>query len=409
MSVPNKNKIINDPLHGFLTIPTGLIYDLIQHPYFQRLRRIRQLGMSEWVYPGATHTRFHHALGAMNLMLMAMDTLRKKGIEISDEEYQATAIAILLNDIGHGPYSHTLEHTLIQEVQHEEISINIMNKLNKEFNGEMDLAIKIFQDKYVEKPFLSQLISGQLDMDRLDYLLRDSFYTGVSEGIVGGERIINMLNVSDGNLVVEEKGIYSVEKFLVARRLMYWQVYLHKTVIAADALLISILNRARELAHVGHSLGSYHPLLHFLLNDISRENFDDEALQLFLALDDIDIMSSVKLWQFHEDKILSTLSQSLINRNLPKVLISKEPMSETNVEYAVSLTIEKLKITENDARRYFIKYGLLENHAYKSEGGGIRIMNKHGQVYDVAEISDNYNLAALKETVKKYYLLKWVK
>jgi len=408
MSVSNKNKIINDPLHGFLTIPTGLIYDLIQHPYFQRLRRIRQLGMSEWVYPGATHTRFHHALGAMKLMLLALDSLRKKGIEITDQEYEATAIAILLHDIGHGPYSHTLEHTLIQEVQHEEISISIMNKLNLQFNGKMDMAIEIFQSKYTQKPFLTQLISGQLDMDRLDYLLRDSFYTGVSEGIVGGERIINMLNVVDGNLVVEEKGIYSVEKFLVARRLMYWQVYLHKTVIAADALLISILNRARELAHVGHSLGSYHPLLHFLLNDISRENFDDEALELFLALDDIDIMSSVKLWQFHEDKILSILSKSLINRNLPKVKISKAQLSEADFEEAVKLTVEKMNISEEEARKYFVKSGLLENHAYKSEGGGIRIMSKHGEVHDVAETSDNYNLAALKETVKKYYLLRWV-
>ena len=408
MSVSNKNKIINDPLHGFLTIPTGLIYDLIQHPYFQRLRRIRQLGMSEWVYPGATHTRFHHALGAMKLMLLALDSLRKKGIEITDQEYEATAIAILLHDIGHGPYSHTLEHTLIQEVQHEEISISIMNKLNVQFNGKMDMAIEIFQSKYTQKPFLTQLISGQLDMDRLDYLLRDSFYTGVSEGIVGGERIINMLNVVDGNLVVEEKGIYSVEKFLVARRLMYWQVYLHKTVIAADALLISILNRARELAHVGHSLGSYHPLLHFLLNDISRENFDDEALELFLALDDIDIMSSVKLWQFHEDKILSTLSNSLINRNLPKVKISKAQLIEEDFEEAVKLTVEKMNISEEEARKYFVKSGLLENHAYKSEGGGIRIMSKHGEVHDVAETSDNYNLAALKETVKKYYVLRWV-
>ena len=245
----NKNKIINDPLHGFLTIPTDLIFDVIQHPYFQRLRRIRQLGMSDWVYPGATHTRFHHALGALNLTLQAMDTLRRKGIEISDKEYESTALAILLHDIGHGPYSHTLEHTLIQGVHHEDISTRIMERLNGIFNGELEVAIQIFQHKYEAKPFLSKLISGQLDMDRLDYLLRDSFYTGVSEGIVGGERIISMLNVADGNLVVEEKGIYSVEKFLIARRLMYWQVYLHKTVIAADAVLVSILQRARVLAH----------------------------------------------------------------------------------------------------------------------------------------------------------------
>ncbi len=221
----NKNKIINDPLHGFLTIPSELLYDVIQHPYFQRLRRIRQLGMSDWVYPGATHTRFHHALGALNLTLQALDTLKNKGVEITDEEYEATAIAILLHDVGHGPYSHTLEHTLIQEVHHEDISLRIMNKLNDQFGGALSMAIQIFKNQYSAKPFLAQLISGQLDMDRLDYLLRDSFYTGVSEGIVGGDRIIHMLNVKDGQLVVEEKGIYSVEKFLIARRLMYWQVY----------------------------------------------------------------------------------------------------------------------------------------------------------------------------------------
>ena len=265
----NKNKIINDPVYGFLTIPSALVYDIIQHPYFQRLRRIRQLGLSEVVYPGATHTRFHHALGALNLMVTAIETLRSKGVSITDDEAEAAWLAILLHDVGHGPYSHTLEHTLIEGVSHEHISMLIMQRLNRQFGGQLDLAIRIFKGEYNEKPFLSQLVSGQLDMDRLDYLQRDSFYTGVSEGVVGGDRIINMLNVKDGQLVVEEKGIYSVEKFIVARRLMYWQVYLHKTAVAADELLIAILQRARDVAAGSAALGSYHPLMHFLGKAIS--------------------------------------------------------------------------------------------------------------------------------------------
>lgn len=365
--------------------------------------------MSDWVYPGATHTRFHHALGALNITLKAMESLRRKGIEITDEEYEGTALAILLHDIGHGPYSHTLEHTLIQGVHHEDISTKIMHRLNLEFKGALTLAIRIFQNRYDQKPFLSQLISGQLDMDRLDYLLRDSFYTGVSEGIVGGERIISMLNVAEGNLVVEQKGIYSVEKFLIARRLMYWQVYLHKTVIAADALLVSVLRRARVLASQGHILGSYHPLLHFLMNNINEENFDDEALDLFLVLDDIDIMSSVKQWQFHADHILATLSKRLLYRKLPKVYISNMETSANLVAEATEKAMQKFSVSESDALNYFVKTGVLENHAYKTEGGGIRILRKNGSVSDVAESSDNYNLAALKETVKKFYLIHWGK
>jgi len=402
----NKNKIINDPLHGFLTLPSGLVYDVIQHPYFQRLRRIRQLGMSEWVYPGATHTRFHHALGALNLTLQAIETLRRKGVEITDQEAEGTALAILLHDIGHGPYSHTLEHTLIQGVHHEEISIRIMQRLNDFFGGRLTVAIEIFTNQYA-KPFLGQLISGQLDMDRLDYLLRDSFYTGVSEGIVGADRIIHMLNVKDGNLVVEEKGIYSVEKFLIARRLMYWQVYLHKTVISADALLVSILQRARELALEGHGLGNYHPLLHFLMNRVDENSFDDEALDLFLVLDDIDIMSSVKQWQFHEDSVLRVLSQSLLNRKLPRVKISKDEFSDADIFEASASASNRLGFSHEIISTFFVKTGILENHAYKSEGGGIRILKKDGRVCDVAEASDNYNLDALKETVTKHYLIHW--
>lgn len=409
MVTANKSKIINDPLHGFLALPSALIYDVIQHPYFQRLRRIRQLGLSEWVYPGATHTRFHHALGALNLTIQAVETLQRKGIEISDEEKEGVSLAILLHDIGHGPYSHTLEHTLIHGVQHEEISLQIMQRMNVEFEGKLSLAIEIFKGTYTIKPFLGQLVSGQLDMDRLDYLLRDSFYTGVSEGIVGADRIIHMLNVSEGNLVVEEKGIYSVEKFLVARRLMYWQVYLHKTVIASDAMLISILQRARQLAMAGSTLGTYHPLMHFLFKDVNASNFDNEALDLFLALDDIDIMSSLKQWQFHEDKILSVLCGRMLNRQLPKIKIGLEPITDEIFTLVTQQAANLFGISEALAAEFFIKKGILENHAYKTEGGGIRILRKNGKIQDVAEASDNYNLAALKETVTKFYMIYWEK
>ncbi len=409
MMTGNKSKIINDPLHGFLALPSAIIYDVIQHPYFQRLRRIRQLGMSEWVYPGATHTRFHHALGALNLTIQAVETLQRKGVHITDEEKEGVSLAILLHDIGHGPYSHTLEHTLIQEVHHEAISLQIMERMNREFNGKLSIAIEIFKGTYTQKPFLGQLISGQLDMDRLDYLLRDSFYTGVSEGIVGADRIIHMLNVKDGNLVVEEKGIYSVEKFLVARRLMYWQVYLHKTVIAADAMLVSILQRARQLAKQGSTLGTYHPLMHFLFKDINASNFDDEALDLFLALDDIDILSSVKQWQFHEDKILSILCNRLLKRQLPKIKIGLEPIGSDMLNLVKQQAASMFGISEESAEEFFIKRGILENHAYKTEGGGIRILRKDGRIQDVAEASDNYNLAALKETVTKYFMIYWEK
>lgn len=409
MMTGNKSKIINDPLHGFLALPSAIIYDVIQHPYFQRLRRIRQLGMSEWVYPGATHTRFHHALGALNLTIQAVETLQRKGVHITDEEKEGVSLAILLHDIGHGPYSHTLEHTLIQEVHHEAISLQIMERMNQEFNGKLSIAIEIFKGTYTQKPFLGQLISGQLDMDRLDYLLRDSFYTGVSEGIVGADRIIHMLNVKDGNLVVEEKGIYSVEKFLVARRLMYWQVYLHKTVIAADAMLVSILQRARQLAKEGSTLGTYHPLMHFLFKDINASNFDDEALDLFLALDDIDILSSVKQWQFHEDKILSILCNRLLKRQLPKIKIGLEPIGTDMLNLVKQQAASLFGISEESAEEFFIKRGILENHAYKTEGGGIRILRKDGRIQDVAEASDNYNLAALKETVTKYFMIYWEK
>lgn len=403
----NKSKIINDPLHGFLAIPSALVYDVVQHPYFQRLRRIRQLGMNEWVYPGATHTRFHHALGAMSLMTKAIETLRRKGVEITDLEAEGAILGILMHDIGHGPYSHTLEYTLAQGVNHELISIMLMERMNEEFGGALALAISIFKGEYLQKPFLHQLISGELDMDRLDYLMRDSFYTGVSEGIVGVDRIIHMLNVKDGDLVVEEKGIYSVEKFLVARRLMYWQVYLHKTVIAADALLVSILQRARELAKEGHALGSYHPLMHFLFKDVNPDDFTGEDLDLFVQLDDIDIMSAIKEWQFHQDYILREMSLRLLRRNLPKIRVQLAEIDGGLIQMMRSQAAAVFGVNDNRIIDYLVHVGVLKNDAYKSDGGGIRIMKKDGTLVDVAEASDNYNLASLKDTVTKYYITYW--
>ncbi|MDA0784029.1 MAG: HD domain-containing protein [Bacteroidetes bacterium] len=403
----NKSKLINDPLHGFVTLPSALVYDVVQHPYFQRLRRIRQLGMSEWVYPGATHTRFHHALGAMNLMVKALDTLRGKGVEITDEEKEAAILGILMHDIGHGPYSHTLEYTLAQGVNHEDISIMLMERMNIEFGGALRLAIDIFRGDYHKKPFLHQLISGELDMDRLDYLMRDSFYTGVSEGIVGVDRLIHMLNVKDGDLVVEEKGIYSVEKFLVARRLMYWQVYLHKTVIAADALLVSILQRAREMAKTGSTLGSYHPLMHFLFKDVNPDDFNEEDLDLFVLLDDIDIMSAIKEWQFHEDPILSEMSRRLLRRHLPKIKVQLDPIDFGVKQLMRSQAASIFGVSDERILDYFVHVGVLKNDAYGSEGGGIRILKKDGSVVDVAAASDNYNLDSLKDTVTKYYITYW--
>jgi HD superfamily phosphohydrolase len=403
----NKSKLINDPLHGFVTLPSALVYDVVQHPYFQRLRRIRQLGMSEWVYPGATHTRFHHALGAMNLMVKALDTLRGKGVEITEEEKEAAILGILMHDIGHGPYSHTLEYTLAQGVNHEDISIMLMERMNIEFGGALRLAIDIFRGDYHKKPFLHQLISGELDMDRLDYLMRDSFYTGVSEGIVGVDRLIHMLNVKDGDLVVEEKGIYSVEKFLVARRLMYWQVYLHKTVIAADALLVSILQRAREMAKTGSTLGSYHPLMHFLFKDVNPDDFNEEDLDLFVLLDDIDIMSAIKEWQFHEDPILSEMSKRLLRRHLPKIKVQLDPIDFGVKQLMRSQAASIFGVSDERILDYFVHVGVLKNDAYRSEGGGLRIVKKDGSVVDVAAASDNYNLDSLKDTVTKYYITYW--
>lgn len=399
----NKKKIINDPVYGFLTIPGELIYDLIEHPFFQRLRRIRQLGMSEYVYPGAVHTRFHHALGAVNLMIRSLDILKQKGIEISDKEYEAACAAILLHDIGHGPFSHTLEHALVKDISHEKISRLLMQELNKQFNGQLELAISIFDNDY-SRPFFHQLVSGQLDMDRLDYLSRDSFYTGVHEGIVSADRIINMLYVVNNEIVLEEKGIYSIEKFIVARRLMYWQVYLHKTVLAAELLLRQILRRATEVLKEKEIFTT--PFLgNFLKENPEMQHFESspEWIERFTQLDDNDIMVSIKVWQYEDDKLLSMLSKQFIERRLPKIILRKAPFSKEEIEDKRKAICKLYALTTQEAD-YFVQTGSVENNAYKQESLAIKVLRKDGKVCDVAEISDNYNLEPLRTTVKKYYL-----
>ena len=329
----NKRKVFNDPVYGFIRIPYDLIFDIIEHPYFQRLRRIKQLGLTDYVYPGANHTRFHHALGAFHLMQKALFTLKQKGIEISEEEEKAALIAILLHDIGHAPFSHTLEHDILNNVAHENVSLLFMQKLNTHFKGKLDLAIKIFKNQYNRK-FFYQLISGQVDVDRLDYLARDSFFTGVSEGVVNYDRIIDMMDVKNDELVIEKKGIYSIEKFLISRRIMYWQVYLHKTVICAEEMLIQILKRAKELVRNNIEISVSEPLKYFLENDISKANFEKEDLPLknYALLDDTDIFAAVKSWITHSDRVLSFLCKSLIERKLFKIKMQNEAFSETFIK-----------------------------------------------------------------------------
>jgi HD superfamily phosphohydrolase len=402
--VLNKKKIINDPVYGFITIPTDLVFDLIEHPYFQRLRYIKQLGMTHLVYPGALHTRFHHALGAMHLMKLAIDTLKSKGNDITAEEEEAVVIAILLHDIGHGPFSHALEHTIVEGISHEDISMLLMDKLNKQFSGKLDMAISIFNGTYT-KGFLHEMVSSQLDMDRLDYLNRDSFFTGVSEGVISSERILKMLNVKDGHIVVEEKGIYSIEKFLVARRLMYWQVYFHKTVIAAEQLLVKILTRSRELALSGHDLFATPALNHFLKKTISRDVFinEDHHIETFTALDDTDIISAVKVWALNDDFVLAKLCKDFINRKLYHVDITNELPDDTILSQLSEKAIKKYGIQENDAK-YFVFKDIILNNAYTAGDGFIRILMKNGTIKDITSASDNSNLEALAKTVKKYIL-----
>ncbi|MXV14893.1 HD domain-containing protein [Hufsiella ginkgonis] len=400
----NKKKIINDPVYGFITIPSELVFDLIQHPYVQRLRNIKQLGMTYLVYPGAIHSRFHHALGAMHLICLAIETLRSKGADISEEEEEAATVAILLHDIGHGPFSHALEHTIVEGISHEHISSLLMKKLNEEFNGRLTMAIEIFARRHPKK-FLYQLVSGQLDIDRMDYLNRDSFFTGVSEGVIGFDRIIKMLDVKDDHLVVEEKGIYSIEKFLIARRLMYWQVYLHKTVIAAEQLLVKILERARELASAGTHLFATPDFAHFLYHSITRRDFNSDPVHLecFARLDDFDIYTSVKVWTRESDPILSTLCNNLVNRKLYQVEITNTSPPEELVEALAAEAMERYHVDEDEAS-YFVFTDTIKNNAYLTGNGNINLLMKDGSVRDIAEASDNANLEALAKTVKKYIL-----
>jgi HD superfamily phosphohydrolase len=402
----NKKKIINDPVYGFINIPSALIFDLISHPFFQRLRYIKQLGMTHLVYPGALHTRFHHALGAMHLMSLAIEILRSKGHDISPDEEQAATIAILLHDIGHGPFSHALEHSLVAGIQHEDISMLIMERLNEQFHGQLSMAIDVFTGRYPKK-FLHQLISSQLDLDRMDYLNRDSFFTGVSEGVISFDRIIKMFNIADDQLVIEEKGIYSIEKFLIARRLMYWQVYLHKTVIAGEQLLVKILKRAKELSAGGLELFATPALQHFLKNHLTKEDFfaSDLHLRHFSRLDDQDIFASVKAWRASDDRILSLLCNMLVNRNLYKTEISNDLPDQSRVNRLKQNAMLSLDIDENEVS-YFVFTDKISNRAYNTGGGNstINILMKNNETIDIAKASDLSNLESLDKTVRKHIL-----
>lgn len=396
-------KILNDPIYGFITIRYPIILNLIDHPYFQRLNRIKQLGLSYLVYPGAHHTRFHHAIGCMHLMQNALEVLKVKDIEITEDEELGVLIAILLHDIGHGPFSHALEHTLVHGVTHEDISLLLMDKLNKEFDGKLSLAIKIFTNKY-KKKFLHQLVSSQLDMDRLDYLKRDSFYSGVSEGVVSSDRIINMLNVYEDELVIEEKGIYSIEKFIVARRLMYWQVYLHKTVLSAENLLVEILKRAIYLARNGGDVYCSPVLKKFLYESYDVSEFEEsDILENFTKLDDSDIYSGIKAWCEHSDFTLSSISKSLINRNLPKVLIQREPFEAERIQSLKNQVKESYGITDSEVNHFVIS-SEIANNAYNALKDKINIKYKNGTIANITEASDNFNIKALTEPVKKYFV-----
>ncbi len=411
----NKLKIINDPVYGFVKIPFDLIYDLLQHRYFQRLRGIKQLGLTSTVYPGAMHNRFQHAVGAMHLMSQAVAVLQSKGINITEEESRAVHIAILLHDIGHGPFSHALEHSVVEGVSHEEISVLFMERLNEEFNGDLSLAIDIFKNNYPKK-FLHQLVSSQLDMDRLDYLKRDSFFSGVTEGVIGSDRIIKMLHVHNDQLVVESKGIYSIEKFLIARRLMYWQVYLHKTAIVAERMLVNVLQRAKFLIHKGDELFATPQLLYFMKENITYDNFvtDKSILEKFSLLDDGDIMSAIKVWTNHQDFILSTLSKSIVNRDFLHIELRKEPFDKQIIKQIKNKIKNDYGLTGKGEVRYFVSTETIENHAYSLTDEKINILFSGGTIKDVSTASDILNLSVLSKNVKKNILIypksirKWV-
>lgn len=395
-------KIINDPVFGFITIDHPLLFEIIAHPYYQRLRRIHQMAFASLVYPGAVHTRLHHSLGAYHLMCLALTELRNKGVEITKEEEIGAKIGILLHDIGHGPYSHALERKLVEGVHHEDISTMILNHLNQEFSGQLDTAIAIFNDSY-PKQFLHQLISGQLDVDRMDYLSRDSFFTGVSEGVIGYDRILKMLVVHDGQLMVEEKAIYSVEKFLVSRRLMYWQVYLHKTVVVAENMLVKIIDRAKELISRGVPVAAASPALEFFLKQYRETDHFDAHLEQFCSLDDSDVMCTIKNWCSHEDVVLSTLSSGLVNRHLLKIKFAPEPVGEDQLKQVREWVAQQKNISETDAA-YLVFAGEAVNRTYNPADESINILYKDGSVQDISQVDNALILQQISSPVKKYYL-----
>ena len=399
-----KDKIINDPIYGFIIINSGIIKKLIDHPYFQRLRRISQLGLSYLVYPGAKHSRFHHAIGCMHLITKAIYQIRKKGHSISKKEAEALKIAILLHDIGHGPFSHALENSIVKGLSHEELSLAFMNQLNKQYNGKLDLAIKIFTNTY-HKKFLHQLVSSQLDMDRLDYLKRDSFFSGVVEGNIGTDRIINMLNVVDDQLVIEEKGIYSIEKFLIARRLMYWQVYLHKTVVSAENMLIKVLKRAKMLTKKNVDIFTTPSLNLFLKNDFSNLEFknNNKLLDSFAELDDFDIYTCLKLWKTNKDFVLSNLSKRLLNREILKISLTKNPISKEKKNKLIDTFIKRHNCSKKEAEFFIFSYKI-SNSTYNIEKSNINILMKNSEIIDITSASDQFNIKALNKTIKKYFI-----
>jgi len=398
----NKLKILNDPIYGFISIPNELIFDLIEHPYFQRLRRISQMGLSFMVYPGAHHTRFHHALGCMYLMQKAIRVLRFKGVSIDNDEANALLIAILLHDIGHGAFSHALEHSIVNNISHEYISEQFMLALNKEFKGKLNLAIKIFKGEYY-RPFLHQLITSQLDIDRMDYLKRDSFFTGVSEGNINSERIITMFNVVDNELVIEEKGLYSIEKFLTTRRLMYWQVYLHKTGLVAEQLLVKVLKRANELVKLGTKLHASKTLQYFLENDVNVSNWDNEALNIFANLDDYDVFSAIKDWRTHNDFILSYLSNSIINRKLPKISIKNKKPTDFKITSLQQKVLYKYPVAKDDVH-YLVDQGQISNLAYDKNKNPIKIIYKNEKITGFLKASDFNKTETIAKPIVKYFL-----
>ena len=400
----NDSKIINDPISGFIKIPHGLLLDIVEHPLMQRLTRIKQLGLTSMVYPSAQHTRFQHSIGAFHLMSEAITSLTQKGIFIFDSEAEAVEAAILMHDIGHGPFSHVLEHTLINGISHEEISLLMMEQINREMKGELNLALKIFKNEYPKK-FLHQLISSQLDMDRLDYLRRDSFFTGVAEGNIGSARILKMLDVADDNLVVNSKGLYSIENYLMARRLMYWQVYLHKTTVSSEKVLVNTLLRAKHLARQGKDIFATPCLKYFLYNDIDADKFktDEEAQHNYALLDDNDIWSALKVWIDNDDKVLALLSADLLNRNLFKVEISGIPTSEDKIEDIKTTLAEKFGISKDDAH-YLMSVDTIQKDMYDVNDDHITILFKDNTLKDISEASEVMNIALLSKKIRKYYL-----